>query len=358
MPASFGDEYRNSSTNFIAAHALTEPPLAGADPILFPLDALASWDWAWRGQTGVGNTFQYMTLDLLSYVGAGPGGSNASLLEANNLANNPAFSGGLTTGWEVSGGATILGTGTIHGSALRATTPSSSAFVDIALPLFSDVEVSAHSYTLSFNATGTTGLRYLESGYFDLQTPSWSGPGPYSILANNISTGTPQAIGLTNSGIGDFEFDDVSAIRTDVPATKWSMILRLSPIDTQPSLAPGKYEFSLYVKRPPTHSFCTDALRGDNVNYASRFVTLRMTQTDSTGAQTIAMQTFDLTALVDSSIWNRLSLRMPSGSNFTFNEDTRTQVIELSISPMDPSRPEAGAVLIANPSLNFFINGY
>ncbi|PKL26354.1 MAG: hypothetical protein CVV47_00010 [Spirochaetae bacterium HGW-Spirochaetae-3] len=354
MPPSFGDEYRDSSTNFIAAHSLTEPPLA--TDLVTPLDSLALWDWAWRGQTV--DIFEYMTLDMTTYAGTGPGGTDAGLLETVNLAVNPSFSGGLTTGWSASALASISGAGTIHGSALQGTTPSATDYVYIGDTLFSDASATAHSYTLSFNATGTTGLRYIESGYFDLQTPSWSATGPSSILVSNISTGTSQVIGLTNSGVGNFVFDDVSAIRADVPATKWSMVLRLSPVDTQPSLAPGIYEFSLYVKRPPTHFFSTDATRGDDEDYASRFVTLRMTQTTGSDVQTIAMKSYDLTALADPDVWTELTLRMPSGSNFTFDEDTETQVIELSISPMNPSAPEAGAVLIANPSLMFYIDGY
>lgn len=360
MPPSFGDEYRDSSTNFIAAHALAEPVDYTDDGSTIALDALATWDWAWRAQTGT-NAFEYMTLDLTTYAGMGPNGTDAGLLEAINLAVNPSFSGGLTAGWTASALASLSGAGTIHGSALQASTPSSE-YVYIGWNLFSDVLATAQSYTLSFNATGTTGLNSLESGYFDLQTPNWSSTGPSIILVNNVSTVTPPAIGLTNSGGGNFTFDDVSAIRTDVPTTKWSMVLRLSPKDTSPSLAPGVYEFSLYVKRPSTHYFSTDATRGDDEHYAARFVTLRLTQTQTVGVevqtQTIATRSFDLTALADPDVWNKLTLRMPSGSNFTFDEDTETQVIELSISPMNPSFPEAGAVLIANPSLSFYIDGY
>lgn len=359
MPPSFGDEYRDSSTNFIAAHALAEPVDYTDDGSTIALDALALWDWAWRGQTG--NTYQYMS--AVDQGATGPGGSGAWLLEAVNLAVNPAFASG-TTGWDIAGSATMTDSGSIHGSSLQVVTPSASDYLCIGGALFSDAATlpDSYSYTLAITASGTTGLKSLESGYVDLQSPSWSASGPTSLLINTISTVTTQALSFTNIGSGSFEFDDVSAIRTDVPATKWSMVLRLSPKDTSPSLAPGIYEFSLYVKRPSTHYFSTDATRGDDEHYASRFVTLRMTQTQTVGAevqtQTIASSSFDLTALADPDVWNQLTLRMPTGSNFTFDEDTETQVIELSISPMDPSSPEAGAVLIAAPSLSFYIDGY
>jgi hypothetical protein len=163
---------------------------------------------------------------------------------------------------------------------------------------------------------------------------------------------------LAFANINKFSFDDVLAVRSDVPLWKWSLVLRLGLDDTYPSLVPGYYEFSLWVEKPAGYLFSTEAGRGDNTNYASRFITLRMIQTDGTVRQTVAEESFDLTALAAG--WNKVALRMPSGSNFSFPETASGQVIELSISTLhvDQNKVEPGAILIARPSLNFYLNGY
>jgi hypothetical protein len=364
FPPTFGSEYKNSSANFIADRVLAEPPAAGADILIYPLDALASWDWAWRGQTGAGNTYQYMNA-IDQGAGTGPGGSgNAWLLEAVNLAVNPAFAGGATTGWAASG-AFVSVIAAIHGNALNVDNVTVHGFVHIDTGAFFD-DISAllaHAYTISLNATGNnglSGLRYLETEpalytTTDLQPAGWSGAGPFSISLSGVTNATTRTLTFTHIE-PHFQFDDISAIRTDVLPSKWSLVLRLGTTDTEPALVPGIYEFSLDVRRPPTHTFSTDAARGDSVDYASRFVTLRMTQTAGGVIQTVAVQSFNISSLPDT--WNRIVLRMPSDSNFTFPESTTGGAIELSISPMNPAIPEAGAVLIANPSLQFYIDGY
>jgi hypothetical protein len=369
FPLTFGDEYRDSSTNFIADRVLAEPPPATDDGSGVALDALAVWDWGWRAQAG--NTYQYMEATDLGPA-TGPGGSgNAWLLEAVNLAVNPAFDGGDTTGWAADGAA-ISGAGSIHGNALNVNPGSTSGFAYIDTgTFFSELDmVLAHSYTISLNAAGNiglSGLRYLETdpAFYstdNLQPSGWSGAGPFKIGLANITTTSTNTLTFTYID-SNFQFDDISAIRTDVFPRKWSLVLRLGRTDTEPALVPGIYEFAVHVKRPTLldgapadYLFSTYPFRDDSEYYAARYVTLRATQTAGGIIQTVAEQSFDISALPDT--WNRLVLRMPKGSNFTFPESTTGGAIELSISPMNPSSPEAGAVLIADPSLHFYIDGY
>jgi hypothetical protein len=362
LPLTFGDEYRDSTVNFIADRVLADPPDAIIDEIAVPLDTLGIWDWGWRTQTG--NTYQYMNATELG-AGTGPGGSSTAwLLEAVNLAQNPAFAGGLTTGWGASGGAIISGTGFIHLNSLEATTVDESQFIYTNSSLFIDpLDTNSHIYSLAMNATGTTGLRFFEAESLalyvseSLRPTGWDGAGPFHVELSGISDTSTQVLTFSNL-VSTFQFDDISAIRTDVLPRKWSLVLRLGLNDTDPALVPGIYEFAVYVKRPLTHTFSTDPARDDSPNYAARFVTLRMTQTAGGKIETVAEQSFNISTLSDPDIWNQLVLRMPTGSNFTFPESTTGGAIELSISPMNPSFAEAGAVLIADPSLHFYINGY
>jgi hypothetical protein len=366
FPPTFGAEYKDSSTNFIEALPLSSPPDASDFGVTVPpdiaLDALATWDWAWRAQTG--NTYPYMNF-VDQGSGTGPGGTgNAWFLETVNLAVNPAFAGALTTGWGASG-ATLNGTGVIHNNALFANCANDNQYIYIDRNSFIDPldATTGHTYSLAMNASGIVGLEYLESliaeySSLGLYSTGWNGTGPYYTSLSSITSTSTRVVAFNNSNTA-FLFDDISAIRTDIDARKWALVLRLGLEDTEPSLVPGTYEFSVYVKRPPTHTFNTDASRGDNVNYAARFVTLRLTQiAGGSTPLTVAVQNYEISALADPDSWNLLTLRMPSGSNFTFPESTTGGAIELSISPIDPSRPEAGAVLIANPSLHFYIDGY
>lgn len=363
FPLTFGDDYRDSSINFIADRVLTTPPAATIDELTLPLDTLALWDWGWRAQTG--NDYQYMTAVELA-PGTGPGGSgNAWLLEAVNLAVNPTFVAD-TAGWAPGNGAVISRDLAIHGNTLRIDPGLFSGYASI-IPIgfFDDLAAPtlSHAYTLSLNAAGSlglSGLKFIETDVLPypqdlLQPAGWIGSGPFSISISGVAAPYTHTLAFTHTE-AHFQFDDISAIRTDVLPTKWSLVLRLGLADTEPALVPGIYEFSVYVRRPPSHTFSTDPARGDSPDYAARFVTLRLTQTSGGIVQTVAVQSFDISALPDT--WNRLALRMPSGSNFTFPESTTGGAIELSISPMNPSFPEAGAVLIANPSLHFYIDGY
>jgi hypothetical protein len=49
---------------------------------------------------------------------------------------------------------------------------------------------------------------------------------------------------------------------------------------------------------------------------------------------------------------------MEDGNLDRFDETTAEAVIELSIYPFNPQDPEVGAVMIADPRLRFFIDGY
>ncbi len=366
LPPSFGPEYQDSTVNFIAALPLAAPPPATDHGLTVPpdvaLDALATWDWAWRGNAGPANNFEYMVLTDQG-AGTGPGGiGNAWLMETVNLAGNSTFAGPSTAGW-ASSGATLSGIAAIHASALSATFTDPADFIYIDDTFFSDQPpAEAHSYLLSMNAMDIEGLRWIETPILaydanELQLPGWTGPGPYTLRFTNVIEGTNRYLSLSRT-INPLKIDDVTAMRIDVSRAFWSLVLRLSAADTIPTLVPGTYEFSVYVRVPGGYLFSTDPARGDDPDYATRFVTLRMLQTSTSGTRAVAEESFDLTALPAG--WNRLVLRMEPGSNFTFPETTPGQLVELSISGLhlDENRTEPGAVLIAEPSLNFYINGY
>ena len=68
LPPTFGPEYYNEETNYIAASALAAPPLATDTGSTISLNSSGIWDWSWRGITG--NTYQYMTMAEAGTVGS------------------------------------------------------------------------------------------------------------------------------------------------------------------------------------------------------------------------------------------------------------------------------------------------
>lgn len=372
LPPSFGPVYQDSSTNFIAALPLASPPSAADHGAAVPpdtaLDVLATWDWAWRGKAGTANSYDYMTLTDQG-AGTGPGGAgNAWLMETANLASNSTFSAAPGPAWSGSGLTALTNSGAIHGNALHATGFDDGDYLALSSGLFADGPSPAetHGYRLSMNTGDPTGLNYFyaDTGTFDylteknyLQLPGWATGGNNSITFVSVGSAPGWSL-LFLKASGNLTLDDVTAIRTDVDEKNWALVLRLAAADTIPGLVPGTYEFSVYVRKPAGLLFLTEARTDEG--YASRFVTLKMKQIVNGTAQTVAERTFDLTALASPGSWNRLALRMEPNSTFSFMESSPGQLVELSISGLsaDGKLLEPGAVLIANPSLNFYINGY
>ena len=87
LPPSFGPEYYDSSTNYIAAYPLALSPAATDLGTGTELGAPGVWDWAWRGN--MDNTYSYMTLTDAGE--ARPGGGQAWILELANLFTNGTY---------------------------------------------------------------------------------------------------------------------------------------------------------------------------------------------------------------------------------------------------------------------------
>ncbi len=358
MPPSFGPEYNNSSTNFIARLPLAAPVAYG--DATTPFNTLATWDWAWRD--GNSNTYEYMKSELRA--GEGPGGSDAWLLTMENLGKDRVCANP-TTNWTASTGATLgTETGALHGSSLKASFTSTSSSIYIDKVFFSDYE-PGHSYKLFMNAKDADGLRYIEHSEDaypaeNLQTIS----GINRTFFIDFFPGNSNKLHLTKQNTNPVYLDDVSAIRTDVNTDKWALCLRLSLKDTEPSLVPGLYAFSVWVKKPDGYAFSTESGRGDNVDYASRFVTLSMIRSSSGNiSPQTSKKSFDLTdplVYPASGGWSRLELRLSKHEAFYFNESAEGQQIELRIACIGSSGAdmEPGSILIAGPSLNFYKNGF
>lgn len=363
LPPSFGPEYRDSTTNFIASSLLMAPTV-GADSMNgTDLDPSAVWDWSWRGRTG--NTFEYMILSDNGSSTAPGGIGDEWLLSAENLAVNPVFSSA-STGWSDFGGAaSSLVTpppDAINGKSLKITVDDPGTdYVEVTDSLFDDSDTAGiKNYLISFNAHSSENIRFKAfPGSYNaenLQNPLWSGDGRYLLPASesegfsNTSSTYLAFSGLSGTG---YSLDDIHAIRSDVDVRRWSLSIRLRAADTSPSLVPGTYEFSVWVKEPAGYYTADDPARGDDPKYAAMNLTLRMFNIATNTS--IAEESFSIKTY---SSWTRIVLRMPSGNTLDFSETDPSQILELSISPMDPERPEAGAVLIAEPQLRYYIDGY
>lgn len=360
MPPSFGPEYGSSSTNFIARLPLAEPVHYTDDGTTTALNTLATWDWAWRD--GNSNTYEYITSTEMA--GQGPGGSDAWLLTMVDLGQNRISSS--LSGWNNNSATLVTETGSLalHGTSLKAVFGSTKLSIYIDDGFFKDYDPS-HRYKLFMNAKDADGLRYIEhSGATypveNLQTIS----GISSTFFIDFFPGNSNKLHLTKQNTNPVYLDDVSAIRTDVAVEKWALCLRLSLKDTEPSLVPGLYAFSVWVKKPDGYAFSTESGRGDLEEYASRFVTLSMIQGSSdSGSPQTSKKSFDLTdplVYPASGGWSRLELRLSKHEPFYFNESAEGQQIELRIACIGSSGAdmEPGSVLIAGPSLNFYKNGF
>lgn len=362
LPPSFGPEYEDSSANFIAGLPLVAPVDYNDQGATVALDALATWDWAWRGRTG--NVFEYMTAD--SEGASGPSGAEAWRLETVNLSANRTAT--TTAGWTATGGASLSAASSLHGTALLASFSSQTQSIQLGAGFFADIDASqAHSYALVMHASGSTYMRYFDSesdAYLpeNLQPLSWLDGQPNAVAFYAGDSGSTRRLVLTKADSSGLRLDDISALRVDVSADQWALCLRLGVRDASPSLVPGLYAFSVWVRRPAGYAFSSDAARADDPDYAARFITLSMTQYLGQSSQTTsrAWNISDPAVISDPDQWTRLELRLSPQAPFSFPESSAGMVVELRIACTGRQgvELEPGAVLIAQPSLNFFKDGY
>lgn len=354
FPPTFDASYRDPTINFIRERTLQAPPPPTDYGSTVPLDSPARWDWAWRGRTN--SPFQYMTLTPSGETGP-VSGSTVWLLELVNLAANSVCTA--TTGWQATGtdATLVCTTGSLHGDALKIKA-SENSYIKTMDALFQDITTNQHSYYLSIMIKNSNSFRFYTGNNFnklEVQNFSWQHDDYYTIplIISSIATGSTNFGALYTNG-ADVFIDDVHLIRADIDLNRWALRLILRQTDTEPILVPGMYEFTLYVKKPSGYTFPSESNRGDSNLYASHFVKLRIVQL--TNNSILAEKIFTISEL--SQGWNKLIVRFPQGKALNFTEGTSISLLALEILPFSTARPFAGAILIANPELHFFINGY
>lgn len=380
LPLSFGPEYFNTNTNFIAGRPLALTPLSSDHGSKIPLSSTGIWDWAWRGNTG--DSYDYMLLSgpgIVGGIGASDGGfvlpatEPAWQLELVNLMPEPdhferLIDGIMPAGWETGGpGASIAinQTATSRGKELLLVSEGTSwagfnpsaLFKTDPLPnaLYTFLARASWIATPQYNVAEPDNINYeklariLDSDFLAFE--NFAIPtSTYRFKFGKKDPGEIQTITL----------DEVRALRVDL-VESWRLRLLLRPEDTTPSLVPGYYEFSVWVRIPNgalvpedgegREAYPSAALAASRVRLAmTQLAFLEGSDTPSSVTESYAVN----------GSWKRLALRMAPRSNFDrFDEKTETAVIELSIYPFGSNDTiDVGSVLIAAPSLRFFANGY
>ena len=386
FPESFGPEYDDTTTNYIAAHSLSAPPLASDQGSTIGLDSPAIWDWAWRGVSG--NSFQYMTLADEGTVGTAVASGGYTLdadesvwrLELVNLAGDPYLEGqsiGSTpSGWIIEDLAdptttpqavVIAANALSHGRSIQLVAtgndwagfdPNVTGFI-----LDDPTLLRTTEYVLRAFSTKAT-ITYL----IDDASGSESFDGaPSSSLYNarhrfsefRVVSADTRFMTAGASGSQDINLDDLRFTRSDLgEGARLRLILR--PSDTIPTLVAGKYEFSVWARWPDDALPYDSTSRTQNGFYEARFaarkLTLRIIQTGflvDRDTPVKFQESFDV-----GSDWTRLALRMDGGNLDRFDESSSEAVIELAIFPYDDQDMDCGSALIAAPSLRFFKDGY
>ena len=353
FPPTFGPEYQDPTINFIAERVITIPPSATDPGTTVLLDTPATWDWGWRGRTG--NTYEYMKLETSAEPGP-DAQSTPWLLRIVNLAENQTCTD--TDHWQAFGtDASISNQSALHGTALKINATKES-YIKAENSLFKDIDANPKSYRISLLVSNANSFRFFNGEIYqtiDLQNPAWTQTGFYTVpfLLTNIATGSGSFIAFATGGTDVF-IDEIHLIRADIDLHKWSLKLILRQTDTSPVLVSGKYKFSLFVKKPNGYTFPSEDGRGNSSDYAVQYITLRLIQL--TNNSTLAEQTFDLSEI--SSAWNRITIEFPDEKSLHFTEGTAEPILAIEIIPFSLQKPFAGALLIASPELNYFINGY
>lgn len=394
--------YRDSSYNFIGNLGFDKQ-----DQTLAGYQSPALWTWAWRG-AGDAGTFPYVTMDTpatdkgsVQSLGTVPSGldptAHAFLLELPNLlpAADSYFESGSPPDWSfdtgvthsISSSSTIL-TGTKVLSASLSANGSSSTGMALNLTALTDrtsiTSGSRYAYFLRLKSTdsslhfiasldgqgtpilaATTSLptsnggSALATSAYSTILPMTGGANEYKVTENtvlgNYDASQPSLLyfGTVDS---NYQFngsiDDVRALREDVAQNaRLRLLLRLN--DTNPSLSSGLWSFVVWVLVPAGGSFIDEA--GAVPPIASSKVSLSM---DGLIDNSHFSEVFNLDASTKTT-WRRLELRMTNG-NFDFRNATSSSqlAVELSVSPTDTGAPDIGGILIAQPELHFYLNGY
>jgi hypothetical protein len=370
LPPTFGPEYDVTTTNFISGLPLANPSVA-ADANGAPEENLpAVWDWAWRGNTG--NSFEYMTLTdagttVVSDAFTLAETETAWRLELANLAADPYFEDSIPDGWTATAPATVsLPTSiTSHGQyiELRSNSnnwagfyPGTPGFIldDPLNQTEAIYKVAAYSQTSSVKYT----IDDITPGSFD--DPRTSNLDGTQIILDtfNIDSADTRVMFAFANVSQTIDLDDLRISRLDT-ANDYCLRLRLRPTDTSLVLAPGQYEFSIWVKAPEDALPRGSPSRVDQPEapFASATIRLELRQVGFSETGTTIKQFTGVFPV--SSDWTRVALRMGDGNLDRFEDNSTEAVIELAIYPFGELQDlEPGAVLIAAPSLRFFRNGY
>lgn len=379
-------DYKDSGENFIAAQAFDTQPL----DLVASYETPGLWTWGWGGSGDAAN-YGYMTLSPQGSVGAGgPAGlSSSSLVYLLGLPNlMPADDGDFETGsfssdWQYDVGGTSSQTivAGLHGTSAIRFVLDSNASASFRLNALKDRATAAsaqHGYTirLSYSTLGTLHYSLMDWGSpfiaTDAQETLDAATTPLDLALNpifdNVTLALPGKGLFFGSGSPESAtIDDIRVLRKDIVG-RYTLRLLLRPSDTTPSLRRGYYEFSVWVKKNPGSSFLTEA--GAKNPYAARSVTLTM---DQLSPSLLLSHVFPVDGSPDPSTvafysgqshdaaggWTKLVLRQTGdNTNYTFDNSSASPVIELSVSPTDLTSPDSGEILIAQPELHFYLNGY
>jgi len=376
FPESFGPEYDDTTTNYIAAHSLSAPPLASDQGSTIGLDSPAIWDWAWRGVSG--NSFQYMTLADEGTVGTAVASGGYTLdadenvwrLELVNLAGDPYLEGAPHAAWDSIGSASTAQSGPTtasHGQFIRLDAPSGSwaGFDPNETGFILDAPASMPTARYSLKAFSTdSSIRYIfgDSSFapaFDDVSPSTLSASRHQFDEFSVESTSTRFMTGASTENQSISLDDLRFTRSDLgEGARLRLILR--PSDTVPTLVAGQYEFSVWARWPD------DALPYDSTSrtqatnfekpFAAKRLTLRIMQTGFLVDRDTPVK-FQESFSVGSG-WTRLALRMDGGNLDRFDESSSEAVIELAIFPYDDQDMDCGSALIAAPSLRFFKDGY
>lgn len=375
FPESFGPEYDDTTTNYIAALPLAAPPAASDDGSVVALDEAARWDWAWRGRSG--NAFQYMTLSEDGTVGATVTSDGYALaadekvwrMELVNLAGDPYLEVAQHAAWTADGGSfpSMAPTPASHGRFIQLDAPDGDwAGFDpnvAGFMLDDPASLPTARYVLKAFSTDSS-IRYIigdSSGSvsFDDAPISALSVSRHAFDVFSVESVDTRFMTGTSGATQTVDLDDLRFTRLDLEESA-RLRLRLRPSDTVPTLVAGKYEFSVWARWPdgalPYDSTSRTQAASYEAPFASKKITLRVMQTEfivERETPVIFQESFDL-----GSGWTRLVLRMDGGNLDRFDESTDEAVIELAIFPYDRQDMDCGSALIAAPSLRFFKDGY
>lgn len=375
LPPTFGPDYYVSSTNYIAGFPLAAPSVSADAAGGTALDTPAVWDWAWRGRTD--NSYEYMSMTggtdtVGTAVTAGDGSTLTAeaavwRLELKNLFRDGNFENPAVdlTPFELGGSALKT---VVNSTGFNQTLALTTGGNDYVSWRMSDLLLDqtgaftlAPSYYLRFMTWPNVNLPYHVGTQTDYDSEITEQinvvPSVNSVIIADRFIGLESDTLFIMTGTIQTTFiDEVRMIRADVEP---ALHLLLRPADTALGLVPGQYEFSVWMKTDPADRLYSDSSRIAE-DYTAYQTSLRISQLrwDATNEALESEKSWEQTFAVNEG-WQRLVLRMNATNNMErFDEGSSTAVMELAISPTNPSLLDAGAILIAAPSLNFYINGF